>query len=279
MKNFITLPDYKEVLEVIKKVNKYDDKEFEVIRNRPSVTQGSCTVKYKDKEFTYADEIYFKDQNGDFINGFNLLKNEKHEFYGEVIGGWGSITPDKKFVEAAKYALCGYEPYYKEDIKEKLKEIIIIMTFAKEIIDMQLDVENLCLDTRNLNIGSKQKTDFIDNEEIACDNLYDVLKILKENIYAFLENHITENEVINPNDKYDIFKRFMSKIDLESTTYSYSIKDVLQTITPEDYDFLSEEKIKIFGEDEIPLNEIISILDNIENNQELPQEEDESEEL
>lgn len=70
---------------------------IEVKRNRPSVTQGSATVLINGKEIiTFNDEMYLKNSDGTFTNGFKTVQNARH--YGEVITGWGSIKPDSDFI-------------------------------------------------------------------------------------------------------------------------------------------------------------------------------------
>jgi hypothetical protein len=70
---------------------------IEVKRNRPSVTQGSADVYINgEKVITFGDDIYMQNKDGTFTNGHNTIENAK--FYGEIIGGWGSIKPDSDFI-------------------------------------------------------------------------------------------------------------------------------------------------------------------------------------
>lgn len=59
---------------------------FTVKRNRQSVTQGTATVFLNDIEvITFGDTIE--------------LVNKDDQYYGEIIGGWASVIPDKDFVK------------------------------------------------------------------------------------------------------------------------------------------------------------------------------------
>lgn len=59
---------------------------IEVKRSRPSVTQGSAEVYVNGEEMiSFNDDI-------------KLIKpNEK--YYGDLIGGWASVTPDEEFIK------------------------------------------------------------------------------------------------------------------------------------------------------------------------------------
>jgi hypothetical protein len=75
---------------------------FEVKRNRSSVTQGSATVYINGKEaITFGDDMFLENIDGSFTNGFKTVENARH--YGEVISGWGSITPDSDFIFGLLY--------------------------------------------------------------------------------------------------------------------------------------------------------------------------------
>ena len=70
---------------------------IEVKRHRQSVTQGTATVLVNGEEIiTFGDDIYLKNNDGTYTNGFKVVEKAKH--YGEVIGGWGSIKPDSDFI-------------------------------------------------------------------------------------------------------------------------------------------------------------------------------------
>lgn len=70
---------------------------IEVKRHRQSVTQGTATVFVNGEEvITFGDDIYLKNNDGTFTNGFKVVGNARH--YGEVIYGWGSIKPDSDFI-------------------------------------------------------------------------------------------------------------------------------------------------------------------------------------
>lgn len=92
---------------------------FEVRRNRSSVTQGSATVLLNGQEvITFGDDMYLKKNDGTFTSAFKQVDNAEH--YGEVAGGWGSIRSDEYFINAVLF------PFYTnaEIIKSKIQNIL-----------------------------------------------------------------------------------------------------------------------------------------------------------
>ncbi len=92
---------------------------IEVKRNRPSVTQGTADV-YINGELiiSFDDQMYLKNNDGTFTNGFNTIKNAKH--YGEVISGWGSIKPDSDFIFGLIYHVYDNVYHYSDLFKEAI---------------------------------------------------------------------------------------------------------------------------------------------------------------
>jgi len=91
----------------------------EVKRNRTSVTQGSATVYINGKEaITFGDDIYLKNSDGTFTNGFKTVENARH--YGEVIGGWGSIKPDSNFILGLLYHPYDHVYHYSEIVRKAI---------------------------------------------------------------------------------------------------------------------------------------------------------------
>jgi len=75
---------------------------IEVKRVRHTVTQGQADVYINDeKVMTFGDDMYLKQKDGNFTNGFRTVTDAKH--YGEVIGEWGSIKPDSDFIKGLLY--------------------------------------------------------------------------------------------------------------------------------------------------------------------------------
>lgn len=81
--------------------------EFTVKRNRASVTQGTATVFLNGQEvLTFGDKI-------------ELIKDGQ-AYYGDIIGGYASVTPDENFIKG-----CLFHPY--DDIyhySDKVKKIL-----------------------------------------------------------------------------------------------------------------------------------------------------------
>ncbi len=72
---------------------------LEVRRHRISVTQGSASVLCCGKELVrYGDEQWLQLKNGKISNGF---REKEGKLYGEIIGGYGSDTPDESFRRSA----------------------------------------------------------------------------------------------------------------------------------------------------------------------------------
>jgi hypothetical protein len=94
---------------------------IEVRRDRPSVTQGSATVVINGKDIiTFNDEMYLKQNDGTFTNGFTTVNDAKH--YSEVICGWGSIKPDSHFIFALFYHPYDHLYHYSELVNKAILE-------------------------------------------------------------------------------------------------------------------------------------------------------------
>ena len=92
---------------------------IKVKRARYSVTQGEAKIYINgEKIIGFNDEIYLKQKDGTFTNGFDTVKDVKH--YGEIIEGWGSIKPDSDFIKGLLYH--PYDNIYKHS--DKFKEAI-----------------------------------------------------------------------------------------------------------------------------------------------------------
>lgn len=72
---------------------------LKVQRHRFSVTQGEASVWCGDKKIVqYGDDQWLQQKSGRISNGF---REKEGKLYGEIIGGWGSSTPDANFRRAA----------------------------------------------------------------------------------------------------------------------------------------------------------------------------------
>lgn len=80
---------------------------IEVKRKRTSVTQGSAVVYVNGEEmFVCHDEI-------------EIVK-EGEKYYGDMIGGWASLTPDETFIKAMLFH--PYDGYYR--CSEKFRNML-----------------------------------------------------------------------------------------------------------------------------------------------------------
>ena len=72
---------------------------LKVERHRRSVTQGEAVVMCCGKELVrYGDDQWLLQKDGKISNGF---REKEGRLYGEIIGGYGSDTPDEDFRRAA----------------------------------------------------------------------------------------------------------------------------------------------------------------------------------
>ena len=80
--------------------------DIKVVRHRSSVTQGYATVYINDtKIVTFGDDI-------------EIIK-EGQQYYGDMIGGWASTTPDADFIKGVFNIPCNSE------YRDKAIEVII----------------------------------------------------------------------------------------------------------------------------------------------------------
>lgn len=89
---------------------------IEVKRSRPSVTQGSA-------------EVYV---NGEVIISFNdeiKLIRCGEKYYGDLIGGWASVTPDEEFIKGMLFH--PYDEYYCHS--EKFRKVLDKAIRTKEV--------------------------------------------------------------------------------------------------------------------------------------------------
>ena len=69
-------------------------------RRRPSITQSSVSVKILGHSVVnFGDELWLRRADGSVTDGGRILDDAP--MYGEIIDGWGSITPDTEFLKAA----------------------------------------------------------------------------------------------------------------------------------------------------------------------------------
>lgn len=80
---------------------------IEVKRNRPSVTQGSAEVYVNGEEMiSFNDEI--------------ILIKQNEKYYGDLICGWASVTPDEEFIKGMLFH--PYDEYCHHS--EKFRKVI-----------------------------------------------------------------------------------------------------------------------------------------------------------
>lgn len=104
---------------------------IEVRRNRMSVTQGSATIVINGKDIiTFGDDMYLKNSDGTFTNGFKTVEGAQH--YGEVISGWGSIKPDSAFIFSLFYHPYDNIYHYSELASKAILEADKEATYATE---------------------------------------------------------------------------------------------------------------------------------------------------
>ena len=82
---------------------------IEVKRTRGSVTQGMAYVYINDKEImAFGDTI-------------EMVKQDQ-KYYGEIIGGFASITPDSAFINGLFYHPLDSVYHFSEIAKKAIKE-------------------------------------------------------------------------------------------------------------------------------------------------------------
>ena len=82
--------------------------EIEVKRVRPSVTQGYAHVYVNgEKAITFEDRIEMIKDGG--------------TYYGELIGGWASITPDSNFIKGVLWHKYDYIYHHSKKVKDVLE--------------------------------------------------------------------------------------------------------------------------------------------------------------
>lgn len=151
---------------------------IEVKRNRQSVTQGSATVFINGTAaMTFGDEMYLKNNNGTFTNGFKAATNVRH--YGEVIGGWGSITPDSSFILGLLYHPYDLVYHHSDIVRKAILEMDDKLTF-NEIEQLRFEnselKEKVTKYENRLQI-SPSGDDKIDELEEAVENLQYQIKV------------------------------------------------------------------------------------------------------
>ena len=94
---------------------------IEVKRSRASVTQGDATVYINgEPAITFHDEMYLRQKDGTFTSWGKII--EHGQFYGEVIGGYGSIKPDSDFIVGALYHPLDNIYHHSDKIKNIIKK-------------------------------------------------------------------------------------------------------------------------------------------------------------
>ena len=84
--------------------------EFKVVRNRPSVTQGTATVYVNgEKAITFHDEIE--------------LIHSGEKYYGPMIGTWASKTPDANFIRGLLYHPIDDFYHYSDSVKKIIERM------------------------------------------------------------------------------------------------------------------------------------------------------------
>ena len=90
---------------------------IEVRRRRMSATQGEAAVYINNERIlSFNDDMYLKNNDGSFTNGFNTITEAKH--YGDVVGGWGSIKPDSAFILGLLYHPYDKVYHYSDRVKD-----------------------------------------------------------------------------------------------------------------------------------------------------------------
>ena len=94
---------------------------IQIKRNRLSVTQGSTDVYINGKKIlNFGDDMYLKQKDGAFTNGYTTLDKAQH--YGEVLSGWGSITPDSEFIQGLLYHPYDNVYHYSDIVNQAILE-------------------------------------------------------------------------------------------------------------------------------------------------------------